>query len=135
MRAILPIAQVEFVEWPAVAESHKGAAVPVREVVPVGLLGLAAVAAKDQRASFFIEKIRAGRSERRFPFEPADYRPRMVDDQPVHAPVPAKEFPEIGHCPRERHICPAGIPVHGRGCAGRAGGTSRKMVGRLIFRS
>ena len=92
MLSVLPTAQVEVVEWPAVAEADKGAAVPVREVVPVGLRGLPAVAAKKQRASFFIEKIGAGRSERRFPFEPADRRPRMVDDQPVHAPAAAKEL-------------------------------------------
>jgi hypothetical protein len=117
---VLPSAQVEVVEWTAVAEADKRPAVALREVVPVGLLGLRAVLTKDQRACFFIEQIKARQSERGFPSQPADRRPRTVDDQPVHAPAARKKFLEIRHWPQERHICPMAIPVHLRECVRRA---------------
>jgi hypothetical protein len=56
---VLPTAQVEIVEWPAVAKPDKRPAVTLSKVVPVGLLGLPAVLTQDQRASFFIEQIGA----------------------------------------------------------------------------
>jgi len=60
---VLPTAQVEVVEWPAVAEADKRPAVALGKVVAVGLLGLPAVLTQDQRASFFIEQMRARGSE------------------------------------------------------------------------
>lgn len=64
---VFPSAQVKVVEWPAVAKADKRPVVALREVVPVGLLGLPVVLTKDQCPPFFIEQIRARRPEPRFP--------------------------------------------------------------------